>query len=366
MKIIRVVDKLSHGGVQRGEVLAAAELVARGHEVLVLCTEEEGELAAKVRESGARVDVFPMRHWRSARDIWRLSRLFRRERPDVVHSHKFRQNIPATFAAWLARVPKIFAQVHSIDSIRGRGKVRAERIAARLRTGTIVVSESVAADVRKALAPWEIPRLHLIYNGIETERFACPERKATRAAVREEFGLPPDSLLLFAAGRLSRVKNQEIMVKAMAALKDDFPMAHLLIAGEGDRRELLQKAIERHGLEQRVVLAGLRNDVPRLLCGSDIYVLSSNSEGFSYATIEAMASGIAIVHTDVGGAREALHEERNGLIVPPGDVEAFTAACRRLLENEELRHAMADNNRADAERFSLRAMIDRTLELYSD
>ena len=365
MKIIRVVDELSHGGVQRGEVLAARELTARGHDVMVLCTEREGELAESVRQSGARVEVFAMRHWRSYRDIFALARLFRRERPDVVHAHKFRQNVPATFAAWLARVPAIFGQVHSIGSFRNEREVRLERIAARLRTGTIAVSESVAEDVRAALAPSRVPRLHVIYNGIETDQYACPDRKATRAAVREEFGLPADSLLLFAAGRLSPIKNQEMLLEVLAALKDEAPRAHLLIAGEGDRRARLEEAIGRLGLSGRVLLPGLRSDVPRLLCASDIFVLSSHSEGFSYATIEAMASGIAIVHTDVGGAREALGEERNAFIVPPGDALAFTAACRRLLGDKDLRHAMADRNRADAERFSLRRMIDRTVELYS-
>ncbi|MEQ8820473.1 MAG: glycosyltransferase [Sumerlaeia bacterium] len=364
MKIVRVINELRHGGVQLRLARVAQDLVRRGHEVTVICTETEGPNADFLREQGVRVELVPVRHWRNREDIRAMAGLLREIGPDVVHSHLFRQNAPATVAARLAGVKAVFAQIHLVGTYRKASWVWADRILGQFRTGMLAVSEAVAMDIRHALWPLAPRRLIVLHNGVETEPFEALDPEDCRGWLRQEFGLPQDSLVLLHAARLSSEKNQHQLLSAFARLRQDYPQARLLMVGEGDLREDLEQKKDSLGLDGSVTFAGRRNDIPRIMGGSDVFVLPSRQEGFSNAILEAMAAGLPLVVSDVGGARECLRHERNGLILPPLDEGALTAALERICRRPDERTAMRSANRTDIAEFTQDRMVRRTLEIY--
>lgn len=367
MKIVRVINELRDGGVQIRLANVACDLASRGHEVTVVCTEAEGPNAARVRDAGVRIEVLPMPRegWDGPRYWSAMARLFRRLAPDVVHSHMFRQNVPATVAARLARVPRIFAQVHLVNTYKRRSWIRAERICSRLRTATLAVSQAVAEDIRIALEPFPPPRLRVLYNGVHLDKFSGIDRDAARRALRTEFALADDAAIVVNLARLHAEKNQLQLVDAFAELAPEFPQSVLLLAGDGEARSDIERRVAERGMQRRIVLAGQRTDVPQLLAACDIFALPSIQEGFSNAILEAMASGLPVVASDAGGAREQVGEDGDGgYVVPVRDAEALRGRLRDLLARPEAARAMGDRNRRVADEFSHETMIRETLEMY--
>jgi len=368
MKIVRVVNELRDGGVQIRLARVPRHPAARAHELTVVCTEAEGPNAARVRDGGACVETLAMKPegWDDPRYWLALASLFRRLRPDVVHSHMFRQNVPATIAARLARVPRIFAQVHLVNTYKRRSWIRAERLLSRARTATLAVSQAVADDIAAAVAPWTVPRLRVLYNGVHLEAFRGIDREHARRDLRAELGFAADATIVVNLARLHAEKNQLQLVDAFARLAPEFPRAVLLLAGEGEARADIEARVARHGLAKRVALPGQRSDVPRLLAACDIFALPSIQEGFSNAILEAMASALPVVASDAGGAREQLGPDgTGGFVTPVRDGAALEAALRCVLANPDDARAMGERNRGEAERFSHETMIRETLELYA-
>ncbi len=365
MRILRVINELRHGGVQLRLVRVARELAARGHDVTVLCIEAEGPNAEELRRAGVRVVVRPVAKWWSVRKAWKLSRWMKGERFDVVHSHNFRQNMLATMAARMAGVPAIFAQVHTMHTYGRKQWVRTDQVLSRVRSAMLAVSEAVAQDIRESLAPYPPPRLEVLLNGVELDAFRSHSREEARAGLLAEFQWPSEAVVFLNAGRLSEQKNQGQLLEAFASVHREHSQARLLIAGEGELREELEQQLTDLAIADAVALPGQRDDMPHLLAGSDVFVLPSTYEGFSNAILEALAAGLPVVASDVGGAREQVRDGESGLVVPACDVSALTLSMQRLAGDAAVRARMAQAAWDDAARFSLDAMIDRTLELYT-
>lgn len=364
MHIVRVIDELRQGGLQIRLARVVRDLAARGHRVTVLCTRDHGPNAPSVRDAGVEVVLLGPCRWNSRRAVADMARAFRDLRPDIVHAHKIRQYAPATVAARLARVPRIFAQVHLVGTLRRARDRRIERALVHLRTATVTVSRVVADDVRGSLAPFPAPRLCVLHNGVECAPFDAATRADHRDSVCAEFALPPDSLVFLNAARLEKEKNHRGLLDAFAHLHARHPAARLLVAGAGTLRDELERQCADLGLRGLVVFAGDRGDIPRLMAASDVFVLPSHQEGFSNAILEAMASGLPVVASDVGGVRECITTGTNGLVVAPGDTPALAAACAGLADDPAARARMAAANRRRILDFTHQRMIERTLELY--
>ncbi len=366
MKIVRVINSLHNGGVQLRLERVARDLAARGHDVSIVCTAEEGPNAPRVRDSGVRVEVVPVAKWKSPRAWWRLAAHLRRERPDVVHSHMFRQNAPATIAARLAGVRKVYAQVHLVNTYKNRGWVRTDRVLSRLRTAMLAVSEGVAKDIRDALHPFPPPRLRVLYNGVDLSPFAGLDRAKCRTDLRAGLRLPDDAFLVVNLARLHPEKNQGQLLDVFARVVADSPRAHLLLAGEGEARADLESHTRRLGISDNVVFAGQRGDVPALLAGCDAFVLPSIQEGFSNAILEAMAAGLPVIASDTGGAREVVRDGENGWVVAVRHPAPLEEKLRALVHDPGQARAMGQAGLRIVRDFSHDAMIENTLRLYSD
>lgn len=205
----------------------------------------------------------------------------------------------------------------------------------------------------------------VIPNGIDLARLAGPTSPEAAAALRREFGLPAERRVVITVGRLAPNKGQQHLVAAAPAVLARFPAVHFLLVGEGEARPALTAQIAALGLEGHVTLAGRRDDVPALLRGSDVFVFPSLAEGFALALLEALAVGLPVVATRVGGAEEAITSGENGFLVPPGDPEALAAALIALLDlSPTALAAMRAAARRAATRFDLRHTAAQTLALY--
>jgi glycosyltransferase involved in cell wall biosynthesis len=224
---------------------------------------------------------------------------------------------------------------------------------------------AVSEENRRTLTEfYRLPseKITLVHNGIDLSPFAGP---VAAPSLRRELGLAPDQPVILVLGRLAPNKGQQHLVEAAPAILAHFPTAHFVFAGDPDGRALLDERIRITGLQDHFSLIGFRTDVANLLRSSDLFVLPSLAEGFSLAIIEALAAGLPVIATRVGGAAEIIEEGRNGYLVPPADAGALAGAVNRALSLDAVAIARMRQYAAEsAQLFSLDATASRMLEIY--
>ncbi len=205
--------------------------------------------------------------------------------------------------------------------------------------------------------------LEVVYNGVDLARFARPPTTDLRA----ELGLRPEQPVVLCVARLLPNKGHRDLVAAAPEILRRYPDAHFVFAGDGDERTALEGQIVALDLMGRFSLIGFRPDVEDLLRASDLFVLPSLAEGFALSLIEALAAGLPVAATRVGGAPEVIEDGVNGYLVPPGDAPALARAVVQALgQDDAARRRMAEAARATAARYSVEAMADRMLALYRE
>jgi sugar transferase (PEP-CTERM/EpsH1 system associated) len=298
-------------------------------------------------------------------DRWnalRMARLFRSLRPDIVHSRNW-SCVDAIIGARLAGVPIVIHSEHGREASDPEGRNRTRRIGRRLLAPMVSQFVTVSRD----LARWLIEDIGVpgrkvlsICNGVDTRRFVPGERRAARAAL----GLGSEHVVIGTVGRLDPVKDQAGLLKAFSQLAED-PRALLLIVGDGPCRKDLEATVDALGLGRRVRLLGERNDVAAVLSAMDVFVLCSVGEGMSNTILEAMATGLPVVATRVGGNPELVTDGNTGFLVEARSPDALAASLRRYLEDPMLlaEHGRAARDHIEAE-FSLERMVGGYERLY--
>lgn len=197
-----------------------------------------------------------------------------------------------------------------------------------------------------------------IYNGIDVDGYSNAER---RLKVRAELDINPQECMILATGNLTTVKGYKSLISAIGSLVEKGIAVKCFIAGQGELKEELEKQIEERGLEKRVMLMGYRDDIPDLLAGADIFCMPSLNEALGYSLLEAMASGIPVVASRVGGIPEVISQGKEGFLVTPGNVSELSEALEILIKDGALRTVMGKCERETAEKkFSLKRMMSET------
>jgi len=326
-----------------------ADLAAHGFEVTVLSS--PGPLLDRLAaaEGVGRVGVPISREISPLSDLLSLARLvraLRALRPDVVDVHTLKAGLLGIVAARLVGVPVRIYHVHGLRHVTTTGLRRAllrtcERLTSRLATRVLCVSRSVA---RAALAEGLVPagKTSVLLGGSiagvdAAERFVPPGAGARRAA-RADVGLPPDARVLGFVGRLVRDKGVAELAAAWRALRESHPDLWLVVLGEREQGDPIPDAL--YGSlagDPRVRLAGYDRDTPRWYRAMDVVVLPTYREGFPVVPLEAAAMGLPVVATEVPGCVDAVVDGATGILVPPRDVPALTAALRAYLDDPALR-----------------------------
>ena len=360
MVIAHVIHSFHVGGQEVMAVELASRQVARGHRVLAISLAPNGPgplVDAFVR---AGVKTLHTRKRGSTLDgtlPFRLAFAFRRNSVDVVHLHNEQPLIYGALAGKLARCG-VVATRHGLVIATPR-QLWLRRQAGRMVDSDVSVSTEVANSTR-AHRLVEERKVTVIENGIDLGHYQ--PRADLRAEVRAELGLPDGSLVIGIVCRLVELKNVGLLIRA--ALPHLGPATQLLIIGDGPERPQLEALASQQPQGRYARFLGQRTDVARLLNGLDLFALSSNTEGHPISVIEAMATGLPVLATKVGGIPEMIEDGKTGFLAS-ADEQAYAARLAAALDQRRSWPAMGMAARAAANaRFSSETMVDRYLDLY--
>ena len=353
------MTQLSRGGVEAKLASVLPLLARRGFDVGVCCIKQRGPLAETLEAAGIPVLVCPVKSRLSPSGIFRLASFLRRRRVDIVHTHMYAANITGTLAARIASAPVVVSNVHNVGKFRSRRQVLTERLVSRFRDATVCVSEAVKKDYISTTKLDET-NVYVIYNGVDVSRFK--PRDAT--SIRRRLGFAPGEKVLVFAGRLIPQKSPELALEAFAVICKVLPGTRLLILGRGHLLQSLSAKAKSLGLGDKVVFAGYREDVEHFLSAADLFISSSTKEGFSNVLLEALASGLPAVVTDVGGNREAIRHGKEGFLCKP-HARSLGQAALRILRDPVLCAKMRVMARARALEFDVDHMAEQTACLYT-
>ncbi|HOG28382.1 MAG TPA: glycosyltransferase [Vicinamibacterales bacterium] len=344
-------------GGQNQVLLTVLGLRARGHRA-VLVARPGGELARRASEGHDLVLIAPA-HEMDFAAAFRLARVVRDLKPDVVHAHDPHAVSMAAMAistmADRRRPPLVIARrvdFHLKRNAFSRWKYQQvdAAICSSNAIRAMLVEDGVAADAA-----------FTVYEGVQVDRI----RALPAADLCKELWLPPGSPTIGNVAALVPHKGQRYLIDAAPAVIRAVPDAHVLIFGEGELRPALTRQIRHLGLEHRVQLAGFRPDVLSLLKGLDVFVMCSLTEGLGTSILDAMAASRPVVGTTAGGIPEAVEDGVTGILVPPHNAAALAAALLRLLGDEALRRRMGEAGLERVrEQFSVDRMIDGILAVY--
>ncbi len=354
MKVLHVITGLAAGGAE-GQLDLLLRHTRHAAEVVALYN--FGSVGRRMAARGVRVHDLGMRSNRQIHRVFRLARIMREGAYDVAHLHLYRACLYGRVAARLAGVPIVVTTEHSIGEtqIEGRRKTLPVRIFYLATEPLSDVTIAVSPKVGKLLVEWGVQeeKVRVIPNGLDPERFAFdPE---ARKLTRKELGIPQDDFVFGSVGRLHAPKRYDRLMRAAAPLLNDG--AWLLLIGDGPEGPRLVRLACETGTAGRVIFAGERGDVPRLLSAMDLFVSPSEEETFGLAILEAAAAGLRVVAADCPALDGA---SLNGVRRVNTDV---TSLHRALLEEIAL-EPTARHARRLPERYDIRAVAAAVDDLY--
>jgi glycosyltransferase involved in cell wall biosynthesis len=357
---MKIVHSITSGEAAGGQVVAlqlARAARAAGHECAFV-SPSEGPFLEQARAEGFATHLLDLGRLFRLDGVLRLGLLLRRERADVLHTHTpLVANILGRVAGRLAGV-RVVSPVH-IENHFPAGRRRAglyrwlDNATARSAATLLTVSQGTRAALERQGYP---QRIEVVYNGV-----------APSTAEPADLGLTPGRPEIGEIARLAEVKGQRTLLRACVGLDVTVVLVGAdLERGGAYRRELERQAAEL-GIADRVLFTGYRRDADAVLRAFDVLALPSTIEGFPLVVLEAMAAGIPVVATPVGGVGELVRDGETGLLVPPEDPAALAAALHRLLDEPETARRLAEAARAQVfERFSEASMCARVLAVYED
>lgn len=368
IRLLLFATDFRFGGTERHLVTLAKSLDPTRFDVRIACFRAEGEFRRQLDDSAIPISTYPIRSLYGLDCLharFNFARDLVRQRIDVVDAFGF---YPALFAVPEVRV----ARVRLVVSIRDNGDLwtptqrRLLRVASRLADRVLVNARIVRS--RLVGEGYDRSRIEVIPNGIDLARF---HPGGGRHSLRREFDLPRDAALVGVVARLNRSGGVEIkgirhFLEAAALVAREREDVRFLVVGEGNCRAELEARARELGLSSRVVFTGFRFDVAGVLSELAVAAVPSLTEATSNSLLEAMAVGVPVVATRVGGNPEVVDDGVTGLIVPPSDSAALASAIGRVLDDPALalRLARAERRRIET-RYSLDRMIDATQRAYA-
>lgn len=348
--ILHVIDALNIGGAQELLVLLAEKTAKSFYQTLVCVIQPDITIKSRIESKGVPVVCFnrprPSIYHPLAfflyffRNLTDLLSLCRQHSVDVVHCHLSDAEFIGILAGWLYRADRVISTVHypallperKPGDLRNHLRIGATRILYRMADTVVAVSDDVA-DQLKGVFRLSPSKIRVIINGINVdaihETIPKPERLSS-------LGASTGQRIVTAIGRLMPPKGHRYLVEAVPHLIRRHDNVKVLLAGDGDLREPLEKQSQNLGVQKVVSFLGSRNDVWDILALTEVFVLPSTSEGTSMALLEAMAAGKPIVATDIPGNRAVLKNEYNSLLVPPENPEKLAEAISFLLNNPKI------------------------------
>jgi glycosyltransferase involved in cell wall biosynthesis len=363
-RVMLFTDSFMRGGTERQFVRLVRGIDRNQFDILIACLQRCGPLLSDVESLGVSILEFPidsLYNFKAAKRFVQLVRFLRREQIQIVHTFDFYSSVFAVPAARLAGVPVVLASRRELLNLRTPWQQLAIRVACRLATGVVVNSRAVGHDMA-CLESGTRRKIDILPNCIDLDEF---EQKLSPGEIRRELGLSPKSILIGALGNLRPEKDLETFLQAARSILDVIPSAEFLVIGDGTAGNQLKSLANDLHLSESVHFLGERPDVPDLLASLDILVLSSYTESFPNAILEAMTMGKPVVATNVGGIPELVEEGQTGLLVPPRDPKAIADCVLSLCRDSARRVQMGRAARVRVEsNFTVQAVTAQLEGIY--
>lgn len=377
VRVCRIIGRLNIGGPARHAILLAQGLRAHGYDTVLVAGREgagEGNLHTLAAEKDVKPLILPQlgREIRPHRDcaaLVTLVRLLRQLRPDIVHTHTAKAGALGRVAAKLAGVPIIVHTFHGhvLDGYFSRGTTRfflgIERCLAAITTKVLTVSDGQCRDIRR-LRIGRPETVGVMPLGLELDGFLRSDLR--RGEIRRKLGVTREVPLVGIIARLAPIKDHTTFLEAASELHKSRPDVRFLIVGDGELRSRLEQHAHALGLDTCTHFLGWQRDLEPIYADLDLAVLSSLNEGTPVSLIEAMAAGLPVVATKVGGIPDLVVDGKTGLLVPPKDPMAMSRAIETLLGDADRRRQIGRLGREVVyPMYSDAALIDRMHRLYS-
>lgn len=350
MKILQVIPDLRVGGAERVAINLCQGFVDKGHQVLLVSIKSGGPQEKILPQS----DLFslqilglqrssilrPLHFFRDSRKLQhKLSSVLRSFQPDVVQTHIPEDDLYLSRACEKTGIGAHIPIVHSLQfhlhrkSLDLRSRLRLRLFKRALQRAATVLAVSGAVK-EKVLELTQLPdsSVQVLHNGVDLRPF---QNLAKKDEVRKSLGLPLNRPIIFGVGRFHPAKNYPMFVRASALVHETHPDALFVLVGDGEERAPIEAAIHKTKMKEHWRLLGQRGDVPQCLKIADLFVQSSDWEGFPVAVIEAMAAKLPVIATEVAGVGEVIQHQKNGWLIPPGNEHELADAIRHLLDHPQ-------------------------------
>jgi glycosyltransferase involved in cell wall biosynthesis len=357
------------GGAEEQVQQLALSLKTRGWTVGVISMLPFKTLPQELSDSDINIGTLNMKRGvADPRSVMQLARIIRRFRPDVVHSHMTHANLLARVTRPFAPMPALISTLHGskMHSVKG-GSTRMREIGHRITDRwTDVTTTICGAAAESCIQDGAVPagRVMVLHNGVDTERYQ--PRPDVREQMRRELGVA-GKLVWLAVGRFELPKNYALMIRAFSfALQHSRRDMVLLICGAGSMQSQVEAQVRELGLEGHIRFLGIRRDIPQVMNAADAYVLSSDTEGLPMVLLQASASALPIVATNVGGNAEVVQHNRTGFLAPSGDTMALADAIERTsgLNAFDRSRLGGAGRQFTHENFGIGHIVDQWEELY--
>lgn len=345
IRVMRIIARLNVGGPAIHVTLITEAMQSPDFENTLVCGhigEHEGDMAYLAEEYG----ITPIyiaaleRELAPLRDVvtlFKLWQLIRRMRPDVVETHTAKAGFVGRIAAWLAGVPVRLHTFHGhvfhgyFSPAKTRLFLWLERLTAQLSDRLVTISPSLRDELVHTyhIAPAE--KFAVVQLGLDLKPFADTPRKT--GDFRAQFNIPSNAPLVGIVGRIVPIKNHALFLNAAQRVREDIPNAHFVIVGDGELRANVEAQVSALSLQEAVTFTGFLRDLRPVYADMDALVISSDNEGTPVSIIEALAAGVPVVSTAVGGVPDLLKQGAYGRLTPPGDAEALANAISAALRN---------------------------------
>jgi glycosyltransferase involved in cell wall biosynthesis len=360
IKMMHIVFSLDMGGLET----LVFDLVKRGNadrvKPSVCCLTKEGFFTDELSKREIEIFYLNKNEGVDFSLVFRLKEVLKRQKVDIVHIHDNSTIFYATLAAKMARIPKLIYTEHGGVYFESKRKYFLNKLLWRLQSRIICVSEKTKADLERFGSL--NGKATVIPNGIDMKKF---DINIDAYKKRNELGLNAEDFVICAVGRLSKEKNQKMLIEASKDLVSLIPQIKFLIAGDGPTRGELEDKTKQLGARDYFLFLGTRKDIPEILKVSDCFVNCSNYETFGLAIVEAMAAGIPVVATDAGGTNELVKNNQTGLLIEKDNQGQLCSAIKSLHEDKNLGLALAGKaEKFVREKFSIEVTVRDYEDIY--
>jgi len=344
--IVHVLDSLEVGGLERTVVRLAIAQKESGDQVQVITIFANGPLAEPLTQAGIKITCVNKKNGLDLPAMKKIRNVISKG-VEIIHSHNVLPHYYATMASLGIKVRRISTRHDMGVHLKGKRMQFLYNLSLHKTHSVVSVCEAAKTRfVKEKIIPEEM--ITVIYNGIPAFN-GRKEPSKTYSERRQHLKLPASGPIVGSIGRLNAVKDYGTLITAFKEVLKNYPDAKLVIAGDGPERNKLQLQIDALAIGDKVTLLGERHDVEALLEQFDIFALTSLTEGFSVALVEAAWTGLPIVATDVGGNSEIVQDGITGYLTEPGNVQDVTQKIEKLLSDDQLRRSFGSLSRSRAE-----------------